>query len=283
MVDVQLFKFEDIEVRVVMLGDEPWWVAADLARALGYRDGPAATRTLDADQLRTHSMCMGDVRRLVSLVSESGLYRLVMRSDRAQAKAFQNWVTRDVLPRIRQTGKFSAVPEPVEVPMPALPRTFSEALRALADQVDATTAAVARVVELEPPARAWDSFAGTGRDYSMADAAKFLSRDPAINLGRQKLFAKLVELGMVFVEYEGTHGTRKAYKPKQVHVDAGRLSLRMGGRWQHPETLEWEAGTPQLRVTAKGLAYLLKKLGGIKPLDLSPDARESIAIPEVVQ
>lgn len=47
--------------------------------------------------------------------------------------------------------------------------------------------------------------------------------------------------------------------------------LRLGGRWQHPETGEWQAGIPQLRITARGLAYLHKKLGGIGPLDLGDD------------
>lgn len=153
-------------------------------------------------------------------------------------------------------------------PPPPRPPSHAEALRGWAHAIEQSEALAAQVVALKPAAEAWDSMAATSRDYSVGDAAKILSRDSAINTGRQRLFDSLVELDMVFVEYEGSRGQRKGYKPKQQHVDAGRLALRLGGRWQHPKTLEWEAGTPQLRVTAKGLAYLLAKLGGADPLQL---------------
>ena len=239
---------------------DPWWVASDIASVLGFERAHNATRMLDEDEKGTHKLSTLGGSQMVAIVSESGLYSLALRSRKPDAKRFRRWVTSDVLPAIRRTGAYSVSESP-----PSLPATYAETLRALADQVEATAEAQAMVQALGPPARAWSALADTSRDYSVGDVAKVLSRDPAIRTGRQRLFEIMVELGMVFVEVERS---RNVYKPMQKHVDVDRLRLRMGGRWQHPKTGEWEVGAPQLRVTAKGVAYLHRQLGGVGALDL---------------
>ncbi len=116
-----------------MIDGEPWFVAKDVVLCLG----------LDPEQINNHTRNMGDDerRRVVrkdhtpsmahvftfrvaslTFISESGLYKLVMRSDKPEAKAFQDWVTREVLPSIRKTGSYSAG-EPVQATAP-VPETF---------------------------------------------------------------------------------------------------------------------------------------------------------------
>lgn len=272
--DLQHFAFDGADVRVVMIDDAPWWVHNDVCTCLGIADAPQAAERLDDDEKGWVLLPTPGGKQRIRVVNEPGLYTLVLRSKTAEAKRFKRWVTHEVIPAIRKTGSYSVDPEPAP-PHPPLPQTYVEALRALIVEVEAREVAEAKVAVLEPPARAWSALADTSRDYDVGQAAKILSRDPAIETGRQRLFATLVELGLVFVEHEGK---RKSYKPYQKHVDAGRLALRIGSRWQHPKTLEWEAGAPQLRITAKGLEYLHEKLGGVGALELDEPVADDHAL-----
>ncbi|MEE3047532.1 MAG: BRO family protein [Pseudomonadota bacterium] len=92
------------------IGDDPWFVAADVFEALAY---PKGSRTYQLKQLRDDEAVVlksktliEGVRPDVKIISESGLYKLIMRSDKPQAKKFQDWVTRDVLPAIRKDGAY---------------------------------------------------------------------------------------------------------------------------------------------------------------------------------
>ncbi|TXH94744.1 MAG: BRO family protein [Pseudomonas sp.] len=107
-------------MRVVSTDDQPWFVASEVCRALDVylrTDGTVSTytalRKLDKEECRTlpyseaKLVCLQELASRaygLSLVSESGLYKLAMRSDKPQAKAFQDWVTKEVLPSIQKTG-----------------------------------------------------------------------------------------------------------------------------------------------------------------------------------
>lgn len=98
-------------VRTVTIDGEPWFVLADVAKILGYRDGEHAGRLVRAHQINTLSQGIAAELgqrggRPPKAVTEGGLYRLVMRSDVAMAEPFQDWVTDEVLPAIRRTGRY---------------------------------------------------------------------------------------------------------------------------------------------------------------------------------
>ncbi|QRG05625.1 hypothetical protein EZH22_21590 [Xanthobacter dioxanivorans] len=115
MDNLSLFNFKGHDVRVVVIDDAPWWVAADALRALGL-----STSSGTSHQLQHLSLCevrhvprstLGQIEvsfpnRGANCISESGLYKLVMRSDKPEARAFQDWVTRVVLPAIRKDGAY---------------------------------------------------------------------------------------------------------------------------------------------------------------------------------
>lgn len=104
---VQPFNFNDKPVRIVMIDDEPWFVAADVCAALTIGDvGKAAGRLDQAD--RTQALVTAsDGRRVQTwVINESGLYELVIRSDKPQAREFRRWITSEVLPQIRRTGAY---------------------------------------------------------------------------------------------------------------------------------------------------------------------------------
>ena len=100
------FNFGTHAMRVVMRDGEPWFVASDVADALGYRDAANAGRILADHQKGTHSMSTPGGEQRVTIINESGLYRLVLRSRKPEAEKFSDWVTGEVLPSIRKTGSY---------------------------------------------------------------------------------------------------------------------------------------------------------------------------------
>ncbi|MDR6755163.1 prophage antirepressor-like protein [Mycoplana sp. BE70] len=110
---VSLFKFNERDIRVVKIDGEPWFVTVDTLTALGY---PGKSHGMIIKKLSGSETALnpietkgrgGSIRQQkVRIVSESGLYKLVMRSDKPEAKAFQNWVTKVVLPAIRKDGGY---------------------------------------------------------------------------------------------------------------------------------------------------------------------------------
>lgn len=98
-------------IRVVMRGGEPWFFGSDVLGALGLDKrqgvGHYASRCApDETIIVTPHELRGLRTAQATLVSESGLYKLVMRSDKPEARKFQDWVTREVLPAIRKDGAF---------------------------------------------------------------------------------------------------------------------------------------------------------------------------------
>lgn len=99
-------------VRVVLIDGEPWFVAADVAAALQYRIAGDMTRVLDDDDRGTHIVRTPSGDRAMLVVNESGLYSAILRSRKPEAKRFKKWVTADVLPAIRRTGRYQAPAAP---------------------------------------------------------------------------------------------------------------------------------------------------------------------------
>lgn len=234
---------QSAEVRTVIIDGEPWFVAADIARVLGYSEAYAMTRTLDDDEKGPHTVRTPGGDQSLTVISESGLYSAILRSRIEGAKAFKRWITREVIPSIRKTGAYSTE-------TPALPQTYAEALRALADAADAAELAQARIVELEP----WESLAGAEGDYAVADAAKMLSRVDGISIGRDRLFARLSEWGWI---YRATHD--RHWCARQSQVDLGRLAERANRPYVNGRD-EYVATPPTLRITPKGLAEIQRRL-----------------------
>ena len=113
---VEVFRYDTAPIRAVTIDGEPWFIAADVAAVLGYRDAHNAVRLLDDDERGTHLVSTPGGQQRLTVISEPGLYTLTLRSDMSDAKRFRKWVTRDVLPAIRTTGRYES---PTVVP--ALP------------------------------------------------------------------------------------------------------------------------------------------------------------------
>ena len=100
------FSFENSSVRTLGDAISPLFVAADLAAILGYGSTKDATRILDDDEKQTVSIVTNGGKQAMTAVTESGLYAMILKSRRPEAKRFRKWVTSEVLPAIRKNGHY---------------------------------------------------------------------------------------------------------------------------------------------------------------------------------
>lgn len=100
------YQFDEDPVRVVMIAGDPWFVANDLSRVLGINNARQALSRLDDDEKGvTLNDTLGGIQEM-NVVSESGMYALVLGSRKQEARRFRKWVTSEVLPELRRTGKY---------------------------------------------------------------------------------------------------------------------------------------------------------------------------------
>lgn len=110
MNELQIFTYNGSEVRTVQKDGEPWWVLKDVCEVLGLKNP-----TMIADRLDEDERAKFDLGRQgeTNIINESGLYNVILRSDKPEAKPFRRWVTSEVLPSIRRHGAYMT-PETLE-------------------------------------------------------------------------------------------------------------------------------------------------------------------------
>lgn len=141
---MKLFENPLFRVRVIMRCSDPWFVAKDACDCLKITNVSQACQTLDDDEKGIYKVYTLGGSQDMMLISESGLYALIMRSNKPEAKVFRKWVTSEVLPSIRKTGSYSVAQTTL-----AIPKTLPEALRAYADEVERREAAEKRAITAE--------------------------------------------------------------------------------------------------------------------------------------
>ncbi|MFJ2113133.1 MULTISPECIES: BRO family protein [unclassified Streptomyces] len=248
------FTFPDTgqAVRTVTIDGEPWWITNDVCAVLGITNiGNVVSRldTADAGSIRIADGTPGNPNR--AIVNESGLYDLILDSRKPEARLFRRWITSEVIPQIRRTGRYEPL-EPLGDPLLALEEQVARTAQAIEiakSERARADAAESRAADLEPSAGAWDTLASAAGDYSVREAAHILNRDPLIDTGERRLFAVLRGMGMV----------DRRDRPYQRHARHVRLRPRS---YTNPATRVEMAAAPQIRVTTEGLAYLHRRLGG---------------------
>jgi prophage antirepressor-like protein len=129
---ISVFEFEALTVRIATLDGEPWFVAKDLCDVLDVANPSQALSRLEEDEKNTIILNEGNRGNpSTSVVSESGMYALVLTSRKPAAKSFRKWVTGEVLPAIRKTGTYSApITTPAFAPQSSLD-VLAQSLQAL--------------------------------------------------------------------------------------------------------------------------------------------------------
>jgi prophage antirepressor-like protein len=241
---LQIFSVGDSKWRFGRDGDgAPWAVASDVAKSFDYRDAASCARIVDEDEKGIRPVDTPGGTQQMIVLFEDGLWELIFLSQKIEAKAIKKRV-KAILKEIRETGSYSVAP------VRALPRSFAEALRALADENEAHEATRAELTEARPAADAWNILADAKGDYSLREAAQILDRDPFITTGQNRLSNYLQHIGW----------TDKTKQPYQAQVDAGRL-VRRPRSYTDLNSGESKS-TWQIRITAKGLKELRSRMSG---------------------
>ena len=102
------FQYGEATVRTVVIDGEPWFVLADLCRALGISQPHRVAERIDDDMKGRHLVTTPGGAQEMTVVNEPGMYEVVIRSDKPGAAKFRRWITSAVLPEIRKTGSFNA-------------------------------------------------------------------------------------------------------------------------------------------------------------------------------
>ena len=221
---LQTFTFEDTSVRAGLEDDEPWFVAADVAKALNYGDATHLLRPLDPDEKGLRLVETPGGMQKMTTITEAGLYRIILKREaayvkdpaaRAMVTRFQWWVTHEVLPSLRKTGAYS-------LPQAAVPAALSgKALLAAAvlEAQKTIDSLEAENRELKPKAAYADAVGAAENTLTMPQMAKILSSH-GFPGGVVKLYRKLREDHVVY---------RKNGRnlPCQRYVDAGLFTARI--------------------------------------------------------
>lgn len=236
------FTYDDAQVRVVTIDGEPRFVAADVARILSYRSAPDLTRRLDAVDKGYAKVRTPGGEQDLTVITESGLYDAVFRSNAEGAKPFRRWVTGTVLPEIRRTGSYS--------PAPALPVDRTELLaRAVLEATAALEEKEQHIRELAPRAAVADELMDATGLLSLQELAKALGWGPNI------LFRDLRRLGVL-------QTNRLPYQRYAHHFE---VKL---GTYRHPKTGE-TMPTHRTYARPSAIPFLLRKLDHLEQaLDL---------------
>lgn len=111
MNDLQIFIYGGEQLRTIQQPDGLWWVLRDVCRVLGLAEPHRVASRLDDDEKGRTLMTTPGGTQEVTIINEPGLYSVILRSDKPEAKAFKRWVTHEVLPSIRRTGAYGVPPE----------------------------------------------------------------------------------------------------------------------------------------------------------------------------
>ncbi|WP_271401543.1 BRO family protein [Salinicoccus roseus] len=115
MEELQIFSFEENDVRTTVINDQPYFVASDVCTVLEIKNSRDAVGRLEDDEKATSVVPTHYGDKLMHVINESGLYALIFSSRKEEAKRFRKWVTSEVLPQIRKTGKYEAPKDPMEI------------------------------------------------------------------------------------------------------------------------------------------------------------------------
>jgi anti-repressor protein len=205
---VELFTYNDVEVRTVVSDDGPWFVAADVCAVLDIRNHRDALASLDDDEKGVATTDTPGGAQSVATVNEPGLYSLIFRSRKAEAKAFKRWVTHEVLPQIRRTGKYAEVP-----------KTYAEALQAAADMARELESATERLAIDSPKADIYDRVIESDGMFSMTSLADMC------NVSVNKFTGWLADAGVFRKGEYGLFPGRKL--PRKAYQDQGLFDVKI--------------------------------------------------------
>lgn len=252
--DLQLFSSERFgKLRATQIDCEVWFAATDVAKALGYRDANQITRALDDDEKRWSEGTLSECTHShlgIRLINESGLYRVLMRSQRPEAIPFQRWLAHEVVPEIRRNGGYIAT-SPEDSDADIMARALLIAQKTIDRKNELIALHEATIEDMKPKALFADAVADSDGTCLIGELAKMMCKN-GLEIGQNRLFKLLQRDG-----YLGKSGSNRNV-PTQRSMDMGLFRIKETAV-THSDGRVTLSRTP--KVTGKGTIYFMKKYG----------------------
>lgn len=239
MNEVQLFNFENHEVRSLLINSEPWFVGKDVADVLGYKNqNDALSKHVDGEDKDTIAIRDSIGRnRNTPIINESGLYSLVLSSKLPSAKKFKRWVTSEVLPALRKIGQYQVKELSGQELM----------AKALIEAQSVLAAKDKQIEEMKPKALFADAVSASKGSISVGSLAKLLAQN-GIAIGQNRLFAWLRDNNFLIKDGKSKNVATQRY------IDQGLFELKANVTFENGET---KTHKPTTMVTGKGQRYFI--------------------------
>lgn len=248
MSNIQIFNYQSNEVRTVEMGGEPWFVLKDVCGVLDIADHKVVARRLDEDEVCQTPLTdsMGR-QQSTTIINESGLYHVILRSDKPEAAPFRKWVTSDVLPNIRKHGAYMT-PETLQAAI-LNPDTMIQLCQQLKAEQDKNKALSEENSKLAPKGLFADAVSVSDRCILVSELAKLLKQN-GIETGQNRLYERLRADGFL------VKGRKRSdfNMPTQKSMELGLFKVRESTRVHSDGHTSIDKTT---KVTGKGQIYLI--------------------------
>ena len=245
MNELTVFNNEEFgEIRTITIDGEPWFVAADVCRALDLSNPTIATNRLDEDERAKFNLGrQGDG----TIINESGLYSLVLGSRKPEAKAFKRWITHDIIPTIRKTGGYvNDTAQFVESYFGQLEPNQKHALTMMFDESKRMSA---QLKEQAPKVLFANAVETAHNSILIGDLAKII-RQNGVDIGQKRLFEWMRQNGYLIKDGQSKNmPTQKAMEMSLFEVKESTINNPDGS----------VRITRTTKVTGKGQTYFVKK------------------------
>lgn len=254
MNELQIFNSPEFgQVRTVTIDGEPWFIAKDVATALGYSNTrDAIAKHVDDDDKNTVVIRDGKGNPNQTIINESGLYSLVLSSKLPTAKKFKHWVTAEILPSIRRTGGYIANAETM-TDAEIMSKALLIAKQTIESREQRIHSLEAETKRMKPKEIFADAVSASNSSILIGDLAKILHGN-GIKIGRGRLFAWMREHGFL-IKQKGTSYNM----PTQRAMELGLFRVKEGS---YVDGKGNNIITKTTKVTGKGQQYFINKFLG---------------------
>ena len=247
MNNLQVFNYNGNEVRTIQKDGETWWVLKDVCAVLGISDVRRVAERLDVDEWSQTPVSdrLGRSQDTY-IINESGLYNVILRSDKPEAKPFRKWVTSEVLPSIRKHGAYMT-PQKIEEVL-LNPDTIIKLATELKAEQEKRVALESKVEQDKPLVAFANSVSVAKTSILVGELAKLLKQN-GVDMGQNRLFAWMRENGYL-ISRKGTDynmPTQRSMEMKLFEIKETTIS--------HGDGHTSISKTP--KVTGKGQIYFI--------------------------
>ena len=248
MNELQIFKSHEFgEIRTTIQNGEPWFVAADVCKALVIKNNRDAINRLDNDEKNTVALTDGNRGNPnTTIVNEAGLYSLVLGSRKPEAKAFKRWITHEVLPTIRRTGGYVNSAEAfIGHYLPHADESTRTMFRA---QLKAIEELNAKIEADKPKVLFSDAVSSSDTTILVGEMAKILKQN-GVDIGQKRFFEWLRQNGYL-IKRKGSEWNM----PTQRSMELGLFEIKES---THLDGNGCNITTKTPKITGKGQQYFI--------------------------